>query len=283
MKKEKAIKVSSSAEGDIRGYKRILDAAIEEYARGVRAAAESSYWAAAADIGRILKSIDKLYRKLEPRLKKAVESYISGRMKQIRLNAVSRIQESAPRAPITTKPTKTDNKYAQETGIANIALALSLLAGYRSNMTNAVVNAAKVRMNVPEPVKVQLPKDKIPKGLSHAPDTRSLSTGTPRQELIATLVNEKNKTKKRAVKIAVQEMSRAHNDIVIQKALDAGLNKGIWIHSHSDKKPRPTHLKADGKEFDLSRGIYDKAEGRYVKPGELYGCTCTFKVIAPKD
>ncbi len=49
------------------------------------------------------------------------------------------------------------------------------------------------------------------------------------------------------------------------------------MHRGGTKVPRPTHVAMQGKRFKLENGLYDSAEGRNVKPGELYNCNCAYR------
>ncbi|MDU7406882.1 MAG: phage head morphogenesis protein [Citrobacter portucalensis] len=62
-----------------------------------------------------------------------------------------------------------------------------------------------------------------------------------------------------------------------QQAL--GITQGIWKHSHAGKEPRPSHVKADGKVFELSKGMY--LDGKWVMPGEEINCRCTWSPVIP--
>ena len=53
------------------------------------------------------------------------------------------------------------------------------------------------------------------------------------------------------------------------------------MHSHAGKKPRPSHVRMNGKTYDVKQGMWDSAEGRYVFPGELINCRCTSRSVIP--
>ncbi|MDS7932886.1 hypothetical protein RMB03_02615 [Acinetobacter sp. V91_7] len=42
-------------------------------------------------------------------------------------------------------------------------------------------------------------------------------------------------------------------------------------------KPRPSHVAAHGKTFDVVKGMY--SHGQWVKPGQLNYCRCGSKAI----
>ncbi len=84
-------------------------------------------------------------------------------------------------------------------------------------------------------------------------------------------------TKRRAEFIARDQANKAHATIERAKRQELGITKAIWLHSHAGKKPRPSHLAANGKEFDVSKGMY--LDGEWVQPGELINCRCGSKSI----
>jgi uncharacterized protein with gpF-like domain len=61
-----------------------------------------------------------------------------------------------------------------------------------------------------------------------------------------------------------------------------GITKAIWRHSSAGKVPRPTHLKMDGQEFEIAKGIWDTAVEEWVLPGFLPNCRCTSRAIIPE-
>lgn len=111
----------------------------------------------------------------------------------------------------------------------------------------------------------------------------SIQRGGSRAELFEDLAKGYGITKRRAALIAIDQGNKITEQLAIHKMQSAGIKQGVWIHSHGDKVPRKTHLRFDGKVFDLDKGLYDSQVGRYVKPGELINCTCTFSPVVPKE
>lgn len=87
--------------------------------------------------------------------------------------------------------------------------------------------------------------------------------------------------RKKAALIARDQMNRTTQQMAVANAKALGVTRGRWIHVPGYYSSRRTHIKMDGKEFDLSVGMYDPDVGRYVKPGELKYCNCQFQVIVP--
>ena len=89
-------------------------------------------------------------------------------------------------------------------------------------------------------------------------------------------------TNRRAEFIARDQCNKAIEGLARANDLETGVEEGIWIHVPGKKTSRETHREMDGKKFDLSKGMYDRSEGRYVMPGELPGCQCTYQPVLSK-
>jgi len=62
---------------------------------------------------------------------------------------------------------------------------------------------------------------------------------------------------------------------------DLGIREAIWMHSHAGKKPRPEHVKMDGKTYNITKGMWDPHEKKWIFPGELINCRSTGRPIVP--
>jgi uncharacterized protein with gpF-like domain len=88
-------------------------------------------------------------------------------------------------------------------------------------------------------------------------------------------------TRKRAALISRDQNSKATSALHKARQLELGIEEGIWMHSHGGKKPRPSHLKNDGKKYDIKKGWYDPDAKQWVQPGELISCHCVGRSIIP--
>jgi SPP1 gp7 family putative phage head morphogenesis protein len=84
---------------------------------------------------------------------------------------------------------------------------------------------------------------------------------------------------RRAAIIARTENGRAKAVMESVRRKELGIDYAVWLHSYGGKVPRPTHVAMNGKKFEVSKGIYDSAEGRNVFPGELISCRCVSKAV----
>ena len=77
----------------------------------------------------------------------------------------------------------------------------------------------------------------------------------------------------------VRFFNNAAHQRIVARMQSLGVTRGIWIHTSAGKTYRETHVKMDGKEFDLSKGLYDSAVGHNVFPGSEVNCRCTYRPI----
>jgi len=86
-------------------------------------------------------------------------------------------------------------------------------------------------------------------------------------------------TDNRAALIARDQCNKANATVNRTRQLELGITRAIWMHSHAGKHPRPSHVAADGKEFDVAKGCY--IDGEYIQPGEKVSCRCSSRAILP--
>ena len=108
---------------------------------------------------------------------------------------------------------------------------------------------------------------------------RSVARGRDLGYLTHELQERYGITRRRAAFIARDQNNKATSTMQAARQKQLGISKGIWKHSHAGKVPRPSHVKADGKEFSLDKGMF--LDGKWVMPGEEPNCRCTWKAIIP--
>ena len=77
-------------------------------------------------------------------------------------------------------------------------------------------------------------------------------------------------TKSRAELIARDQGAKANAVIEQARRKELGITKAIWKHSHAGKVPRVSHQKADGKVFDINKGLL--IDGEHILPAEKINC-----------
>ncbi|OWK42453.1 Phage protein [Fimbriiglobus ruber] len=108
---------------------------------------------------------------------------------------------------------------------------------------------------------------------------RSITTGNGMQDLVPYLQKHKGITLRRARFIAQDQTKKAMTALSFERMKRVGITSAIWRHTSGSRHPRKTHIDMDGKQFNISEGLYDSAVKKNVKPGELPGCACRAQPI----
>jgi hypothetical protein len=96
-----------------------------------------------------------------------------------------------------------------------------------------------------------------------------------REELSALYPEAKN----RATLISRDQSNKINAVVTQARQMELGIKEGIWVHSHGGKVPRPDHVAANGRKYDIAKGCL--ISGKYIRPGELIGCRCVCKSVFP--
>jgi uncharacterized protein with gpF-like domain len=110
---------------------------------------------------------------------------------------------------------------------------------------------------------------------------RSVAAGRDLGSLAKALEHQHGVTRKRAAFIAHSQNNLATATITRARQQELGIDRAVWMHSHGGKIPRPTHVKMDGQPYDVSKGMWDEHEGKFVYPGELPRCRCVSRSVIP--
>lgn len=108
---------------------------------------------------------------------------------------------------------------------------------------------------------------------------RSVSSGRDLGSLTKTLQESYGVTKRRAATIARDQNNKATATMTRVRQHELGITKAIWLHSAGGKTPRPEHVAASGKEYDISKGMF--LEGKWTWPGVEINCRCVSKSVVP--
>lgn len=107
----------------------------------------------------------------------------------------------------------------------------------------------------------------------------AVRNGSDLNKLSGELRKAHGSTIKRAALIARDQNAKAKAVIERVRQQELGITRGIWMHSHAGKEPRPTHVAMNNKPYDLSKGMWDSDEGEWVHPGQLINCRCTMRPV----
>lgn len=110
---------------------------------------------------------------------------------------------------------------------------------------------------------------------------QSITRGRDLQYMTEELQKQFGVTRRRAERIAIDQNNKATAELSRVRQQSLGITKGIWIHSGGGSHPRPKHVKANGQEFDLDKGLPVGDNGEYVLPAQEIGCGCSWKPVLP--
>jgi SPP1 gp7 family putative phage head morphogenesis protein len=86
-------------------------------------------------------------------------------------------------------------------------------------------------------------------------------------------------SKRRAAFIARDQTNKATAVITRARQQEIGITQALWTHSSAGKHPRPEHVAADGKPYDVAKGMW--LEGKWTWPGHEINCRCISRSIVP--
>lgn len=108
-----------------------------------------------------------------------------------------------------------------------------------------------------------------------------ISRGYNLSRLTEKINSLENMDEARAARVALDQSCKLNQFIQVENSKALGVKEGIWVHVPGQYESRASHMKMNGKKFDLEKGMYDPDVKDYVQPGELPYCRCCFKAILP--
>lgn len=110
---------------------------------------------------------------------------------------------------------------------------------------------------------------------------RIMAEGGTLEDVLSGLDDLKEKRKGQARMIARTQVSTFNSIMTKTRAQNLGITKAVW-KTASDERVRECHRVRDGKEFDLSEGLYSSCDGKSLLPGTDYNCRCTYRMVVPE-
>lgn len=108
---------------------------------------------------------------------------------------------------------------------------------------------------------------------------QSVQQGRDLGTLSKNLQAEFGVTKRRAALIARDQNNKATATITKTRQQQLGITQAKWRHSGGGKEPRHSHVAADGKTYDIDKGMY--LDGKWTWPGVEINCRCTAQPVIP--
>lgn len=62
-----------------------------------------------------------------------------------------------------------------------------------------------------------------------------------------------------------------------------GFTEGVWIHVPGQFESRRSHIKMNGRRFNLQQGMFDPEVNRFIHCAELPYCRCVYRTVIPED
>jgi len=108
---------------------------------------------------------------------------------------------------------------------------------------------------------------------------RSVQSGRDLGTLTKDLERRYGVTRRRAALIARDQNNKATASMNRVRQESLGITQAIWRHSHAGREPRRSHLAADGKTYDVKKGMF--LDGEWTWPGREINCRCTSQAVIP--
>lgn len=108
---------------------------------------------------------------------------------------------------------------------------------------------------------------------------RSVQQGRKLDDLTQDLQKRYQVTRRRAEFIARDQNNKATATITRVRQQSLGITQAKWMHSAGGKHPRQSHVEANGKVYDVDKGMY--IDGAWIRPGELPNCRCVAQSVIP--
>jgi hypothetical protein len=109
--------------------------------------------------------------------------------------------------------------------------------------------------------------------------TQGFSAGRDGSFIKNQLMQKYGITKRRAEFIARDQCNKATAAFNRVRQIEIGITEAIWVHSGAGRHPRPDHVAASGKKYDVAEGCL--ISGKYILPGQLPNCRCISRSIIP--
>ena len=99
---------------------------------------------------------------------------------------------------------------------------------------------------------------------------RSYSAGRDLEMMVRELRELYPKAANRAELIARDQSNKANATVQRARQLELGIVQAKWMHSHAGKTPRPSHVAANEKIYNVAEGCL--IDGEFIFPGEEINC-----------
>ena len=117
----------------------------------------------------------------------------------------------------------------------------------------------------------------------------TVTEGRDLQDLSDKLSKGYGITRRRAIMIAYDQTNKITAKFERAEKIELGLFEAEWVHSHAPQEPRPSHVAANGKKFDIRKGLYIVERNKsgkvvhrgWTQPADRPNCNCFSRTILP--
>jgi SPP1 gp7 family putative phage head morphogenesis protein len=263
MRKEKVLRAVQPNCGIERGYRRRLQALIEEMARSYL------YWIKACWRRKPpVMSMDAIAGDASP----SVE--LNRALKRLGRQWSKRFNEAAPQLAAyfaLAANKRSDAVLRKILRDAGISVEFKMSAAMRDILSATLAENVGLIRSIPQQFH----------GRIEGMVMRSVQTGRDLEQLAKDLQRNFRVTRDRAELISRDQNNKATSAMNRARQEELGIEDAIWLHSHAGKVPRKTHLANHGKRYKVTEGWYDpdpKVQ-RHIWPGELINCRCVSRSV----
>lgn len=243
-------------------YRKVLQRAIAEMHASVE------YWLTAA------------YRKAPPRVAKLVDmaedaspfNQVKKVLEELAARWSAKFEESAPKiaeAYLQGMFKASDSAMRAALKDAGWAVKFTMTPAVRDAFNASLAENVGLIKSIPEKYLQQV------EGIV----SRSYAAGRDLETMTKELKRLYPITQDRAELIARDQSNKANAVVNRTRQLELGITDAIWMHSHAGKNPRPSHVAANGKRYNIAEGCL--IDGAYIQPGEEINCRCTSRPVLP--
>ncbi|MBL1319582.1 MAG: hypothetical protein JKY80_02110 [Mariprofundaceae bacterium] len=111
---------------------------------------------------------------------------------------------------------------------------------------------------------------------------REMAIGGSLEDVMKNFAGMAEKRKNHAKFTARNQISNFNAITGKIRAQNLGITKAIW-RTAKDERVRHSHIARDGKEFDLSKGLYSSLDGKWLMTGIDFQCRCYSEFVIPED
>ena len=111
---------------------------------------------------------------------------------------------------------------------------------------------------------------------------RAMTQGSSLADIMKQFSGLVEKRKNHAKFTARNQIANFNSMSTKLRAQNLGITQAKWVTSKDGKRVRDSHADRDGKEFDLTKGLYSAKDGLWLLPGTDYLCRCDYELIIPE-